>query len=194
VKSLIKIQTNLAKDICQYFNLSDESKKLLTENMEPTDFIKQFMEKQFYLDVIKFIAHALPKRESVWWACLAAKYQFESIKEDKEDYLLAMDAAELWVRKPTEQNRRSAEELSIKTEYKHAASWAAMAAFWSTGSVTKPGDPEVPPQPYLFAHAVAGAVSLAGALTNPEKPEDGFKQLIAQGLDLAYGGNGELKT
>ncbi len=194
MESLIKIQTAFAKDICKHFVLSDESKKLLTEKMTPTEFVKQFMEKQFYLDVIKFIAHALPKRESVWWACLAAKYQFDSIVDDKEEFLSTLDAADLWVRKPTESNRRLAEKWSIKTEQKHSASWAATAAFWSTGSMTKEDEPAVPPQPYLFAHAVAGAVAISGALTDPGKSEEGFKCLIAMGLDLASGGNGELKT
>jgi hypothetical protein len=60
--------------------------------------------------------------------------------------------------------------------------------------MTPAGEPEVPPPAYLYAHAVAGSISLAAAMVDPENIEDNYKLMLAQGIDLARGGNGMVEA
>ena len=189
---LIKIEALTAAELLKEFELTDDgADSVLVPDTAPQISIERLMEAGFYQDAIKLLAHGLPKREAVWWACLAARKAQKP--EDGEDNINALLATETWARQPTEEHRMRCKELGEKTQYKTAASWAATAASWCTGSMTPPGEPEVAPPAYLYAHAVAGSIALASATIDPENIEDHYKLFLAQGLDLARGGNGMLE-
>src|SRR5262249_60276058 len=78
----------------------------------------------------------------------------------------AVAAAEAWVYKPTEENRRAAMSKAQATQFDTPCAWAAVAAFWSGGSMAPPDVPVVPPPPFLIGRAVSGAVMRA-AVTGP---------------------------
>lgn len=189
-EALSKVSAKTAKDIYQHYNIDEECVALDTEGLSPEKFIDVLIENERYEHAVAFLAHALPRRESVWWACISAR----SIMTEGGDATLeaALKAAERWVFEPTEKHRREAEMLAEKTKYKHPASWAAVAAFWSGDSVTDEGEPPVPPPAYLYAHAVSGAVTLSAVGTDPDGAPDRFKLFIRQGLDIANGGNGRV--
>ena len=190
---LIKIEALTADELLREFELSEpEAEQVLVRDTAPQISIERLIEAGFYLDAIKLLAHGLPKREAVWWACLAAR---KAQKPDTDqDNVNALLATETWARKPTEEHRLRCKELGEKTQFKSAASWAATAASWCTGSMTPTGEPEVPPPAYLYAHAVAGSISLAAALVDPENLEENYKLMLAQGIDLARGGNGMIEA
>jgi Family of unknown function (DUF6931) len=71
--------------------------------------------------------------------------------------------------------------------------WAAVAAFWSGGSMAPPDLPAVPPAPHLTGVAVAGAVSLAAVRSDPSLADDKRRRYIEIALDIANGGNGRLE-
>src|SRR5690606_2912055 len=125
----------------------------------------------------------LPKRESVWWACLCAR-DIHGPQVD-EDNTSALVAAESWVKSPSEERRLNCKLYGEKTRYKTPASWAATAAAWSHGSLSGPGEPTIEPPAHLYAHAVAGSVTLAAVLSNPVNAEKPFQRFLQQGLDLA---------
>ena len=186
---LIKIEALTAAELLSEFELTEpEAEAVLVPDTAPQISIENLMKAGYYQDAIKLLAHGLPKREAVWWACLAAR---KAQKPDAdEDNINALLATETWARKPTEDHRARCKALGEKTQYKTAASWAATAASWSAGSMTPPGEPEVPPPPYLYAHAVAGSIALAAASIDPENLEANYETFLAQGMDLARGGNG----
>ncbi|MDK2779386.1 MAG: hypothetical protein KYX62_17215 [Pseudomonadota bacterium] len=189
---LIKIQALTAEELLNEFELTEpEAEAVIVRDTAPQISIERLMQQGFYQDAVKLLAHGLPKREAVWWACLAARKA--QTPETDEDNVNALLATETWARKPTEEHRQRCRELGEKTQYKSAASWAATSAYWSTGSMTNPGDPEVPPPPYLYAHAVAGCITLAAATIDPENAEQYYQLFLTQGMDLARGGNGLLE-
>jgi hypothetical protein len=192
MSQLIKIQALTADELLNKFELTEpEASDVVVPDTAPQISIERLMEAGFYQDAIKLLAHGLPKREAVWWACLAAR---KAQKPDTDEHNInALLATETWARKPTEDHRQRCKELGEKTQFKTAASWAATAASWCTGSMTPPGEPEVAPPAYLYAHAVAGSIALASATIDPENIEDHYKLFLAQGLDLARGGNGMLE-
>lgn len=184
-----KITTNLASDVVEQYELNKEVKLLLTENQTPAKFLKVLIDEGHYQDAITFLAHAMPVREAVWWACVCSRYFAE---DGDVKYQLALKAAETWVYESTEENRRVAEKYAKEGEYATPASWAAAAAFWSGGSITKEGDPVMEPAPNLYAHAVTGAVVMAAGWKEPSADdlEDRFKKYLQHGISIANGGNG----
>ena len=102
----------------------------------------------------------------------------------------ALVAAETWVRKPTDENRRAAMAAAQATNFQAPAAWAAVAAFWSGGSMAPAGLPEVPPGAHLTGVAVAGAVTLAAVQTDPQKADEKRKTFMAAAVNIANGGNG----
>ena len=141
-------------------------------------------------DALRLIAHALPKREAVWWACMCARAvpALEPNPLDAE----ALTAAELWVRRSDEATRRATMEPAQKGGFRSAESWAAVGAFWSGGNISADGLPEVEPAPNLTGVAVVGAILLAAMRHAPERAPQRFRRFIASARDIAAGGAGRI--
>ncbi|MFS1525022.1 DUF6931 family protein [Microbulbifer sp. 2304DJ12-6] len=188
---LIKVQALTAAELLKNFDVSEEAEEYLVPDTAPEVSIHQLVNAGLYPDAIKLLAHGLPKREAVWWACLAAR-DIQSPATD-EDNVNALIAAESWAKKPNEEARLKCKVLGEKTRHKTPASWAATAACWCHGSLAAVGEPAIEPPQYLYAHAVAGSVTLAAVLSDPVDPGKRFVRYIEQGLDLARGGDGRVK-
>ena len=184
----VKVAAVNAGELMVHFELGDKAVEVLHPELNPQGGVQVLMAAGCYFEAIKLLAHGLPKREAVWWACLAAR-QLQTHETDELN-ISALIAAEAWAKKPSEENRQRCKELARKTKYETPASWAATAASWSTGSLAEPGEPEVAPPEFLYAHAVAGSVTLAGGMLNVDDPTEGMKHFIEQGINLAEGGNG----
>jgi len=185
--TLTKVTAKTAGEVCKNFQLGDEAKKLLKDTMTPRQFLDQLIDKQQFPDAIRFLAHALPKQEAVWWACLCARAAAGTAPAP--NITAALQAAEKWVKDPSEDNRRAAMPAAEAAEFSTPAGCAAVAAFWSGGSMGPPNVPVIPPGPYLTAHGVAGAVMMAAVVTEPQKAPEKYKKFLAQGIDVANGAN-----
>ena len=187
-----KVLTDKAVAICQDIELDEVARGLLAPEHAPAAFLRLLIDKALYADAVKFLARALPKREATWWACLCARSALG--ENPAQDRVRAVEMAEQWVYKPTEEHRRLTLPAAQAAQFNHPASWAAMAAFWSGGSMAPPEAPAVPPAENLTGKAVAGAVMLAAVQTEPEKSEIKYKRFLEQGIDIACGGNGRLEA
>jgi hypothetical protein len=162
--------------------LGEEAMALLRPDQHPLDFVALLMEKALYPDAVRFVAHALPKREAVWWGWVCARRAAGENPPPK--IKAALDATERWVAQPTEDNRRSAMAAAQKAELSTAAGCAGLAAFFSGGSLAPPEAPPVPPGEFLAAKAVAGAVIFAAVAKEPERAPEKFKSFVAQGVEV----------
>lgn len=189
-QDLSKLAGLKALAICACFDLSDDALSLLTGAFTPTQFFIELMQARLYVDAVHFLAHGLPKREAIWWAYLCAEAT-ESISTS-QDNLETLELIKKWVFNPDEVLRRAAELMAEKLKYKTAASWAAIAIFWSGGSITPVDTPEVMPDKNLCAKAVAGAILLAAALYEPENISKNYERFLLQGVNIANGGNGRI--
>ncbi|WP_078085357.1 DUF6931 family protein [Microbulbifer mangrovi] len=186
---LVKVQAATAAELLQFLEITEEAEHLLVPDTAPEVSINRLADAGFYPDAIKLLALGLPKRESVWWACLCAKDSQNAQTDELNRNALA--ATEGWVRTPSEERRQLCRQLGEQTRHKTAASWAATAAAWSHGSLSAPGEPAIEPPAHLYAHAVAGSVTLAAVHTDPISPEKLLAQFLQRGLDLARGGTGK---
>ncbi|UPY37741.1 hypothetical protein [Sediminicoccus sp. KRV36] len=141
-------------------------------------------------DALRLIAHALPKREAVWWACMCAR-AVPALTPNPLD-AEALTAAELWVRRPDEASRRGTMEVAQKGGFRSAESWAAVGAFWSGGNMSAEGQPEVLPAEHLTGVAVVGAIMMAAMRHTPERAPARFIRFVASARDIAGGGAGRI--
>ncbi len=144
----------------------------------------------FLLEATRLVAHALPKREAVWWACMCAAHTapLDLLEPDRQ----AREAAEGWVRQQTEAQRRSAMQHAEASGFATPEAWAAVAAFWSGDSMAPEGQPAVPPAAHLTGTAVAGAVALSSVRGDPTRQPARLKRFLESGRSIAAGGPGRL--
>src|ERR1035437_6132633 len=134
--------------------LGEEAMALVRPELHPLDFVALLMEKALFADAVRFIAHALPKREAVWWGWVCAR---RAAGEDPPPKVKAvLDATERWGAQPNEDNRRSAMAAAQKAELGTAAGCAGLAAFFSGGSLAPPDAPGVPAGGFQIGRAPVG--------------------------------------
>jgi hypothetical protein len=162
--------------------LGDEAMALLRPDLQPVEYVKLLVEKRLYPDAVRFLAHALPKREAVWWAWVSAR---RAAGPDPPPKIKAcLQATEKWISDPNEERRRAAMAAAQAAELGTAAGCAGLAAFFSGGSLAPPEAPPVPPGEYLTAKAVSGAIIFSSLATEPERAPEKFQVAIAQGVDV----------
>ncbi len=187
--NMIKINAKTAQELTIHYDaIDDDAFELLQPETTPEEYINKLIENEYFADSIIFLAHGLPKREAIWWACLCAKVVTD--KDTKADDLASLTMAEKWVYEPDDKKRRMCGTLAEKGEYKTAQNWAAAAVFWSGGSITKEDEPAMEPAPYLYAHAVSGAILNAIGMSDTDDIDIQFQEFIKHGLNIADGGNG----
>ncbi|HEV2675036.1 MAG TPA: hypothetical protein VGV37_10890 [Aliidongia sp.] len=175
-------------EICKGLALTPEAKALETPGAAAPALFDALVSQGLYADAIRFLARGLPKRESVWWACLCAR---DRLPDDASpEILAALKAAEDWVYKPTEENRRTAMAKAEVAKFETPSAWAAVGAFWSGGSMSPPGNPVVPPGEHLTGLAVAGSIMLAAAQIEPQNANQRYQEFLAYGANIARGGRG----
>jgi hypothetical protein len=140
---------------------------------------------------IRLLAHAMPRREGVWWVCMCARATAPADALPPAD-LAALEAAELWVRRPSDENRRAAFVRAEEARFGTPEAWACVAAFWSGDSMSPLGQPAVPPAPHLGGMAIAGAVALAAVRHYPERQAARLASFVASAREIAGGGTGRL--
>lgn len=141
-------------------------------------------------EAMRLLAHGLPRREGVWWVCMCARHTAPADLGAVD--LAALEAAELWVRRPTDENRRAAFTRAEEARFGTPEAWACVAAFWSTGSMAPLGQPVVPAAPHLAGTAIAGAVSLAAVRGNPARQPVRLQRFLESARDISAGGTGRL--
>src|SRR4051812_46454440 len=113
--------------------LSDDAKALLegaTTSPPQRTFVTALVERELYSDAVRFIAHALPRREAVWWAWVCAR---KSAGDTPAPAIkAALDATERWIMQPSEETRRHAMHYAEIAEFGTPAGCAALSAFLSS--------------------------------------------------------------
>jgi hypothetical protein len=192
MSELKKIAATTAREVYRKYALDIEPEEgpLLDDTIAPAEFLDHLIQAGHYGHAVKFLAHGLPKREAAWWACLCAR---EVMPQDAvTEVQAALQATETWVYKPNEENRRAALENGEAADDGSPATWAAFAAGWSGGSIGPADGEPVPPADDLTGKAVFSAVTLAAYGAEPERAEERLRLFMAQGMDVAKGGDGRV--
>ncbi|GMG81601.1 hypothetical protein LNKW23_08140 [Paralimibaculum aggregatum] len=140
------------------------------------------------VDMLKVLSHTLPPREAVWWSCLSARDVVGHGETLTEGPLFA---AESWVFKPSDENRRKAFEATQKAPQDDPSILAALGAVYASGTYGPDDleDMEVPPG--IFGNVVFGQVLASLDVAGDVDGLVWMGMLIERGLDIAKGGNGK---
>ena len=137
-------------------------------------------------DIMRLLAVALPPREAVWWACLAAR---DIVGHEAKQVPRPLAMAEQWVFKPNDDTREAARAAMETAEMNDDTVYCAMAAAYADGMI----QPDVAAPPNAVPAAVMCMLVIALGV-HAEVFEDHTDLLIARGLDIARGGNGRVKA
>ncbi|HEX5438701.1 MAG TPA: hypothetical protein VFW98_16235 [Gemmatimonadaceae bacterium] len=177
------VPARTAAELSEMAELGDEAKALLAPEVMPRAFIALLQEHELYPDAVRVLAHALPRREAIWWAWVCAR----RTAGDAPPLAVqgALDATERWITQPTDEYRRAAMEAAEQAGFASPAGCAALAVFLSGGSLAPANVDPVPPGEHVAAKAITGAIVAAAVSSEPEQAPQKFKAFIAQGLDVA---------
>ena len=172
------VTEQLAAEVVRLFPLSAEARQLLQDQHRLLPYLRLLVEKRLYDDGVRLLPHALPKREAVWWACQCAR---SAVGE------AALKAAEQWAIDPNEANRRAAYEAAERVGFGTPGGCAALAAFFSGGSIGPAHVAAIPPDPLLTAQMVVNALLLAAVASEPAQAPERYDEYLKQGIALASG-------
>jgi len=162
--------------------LGEEAMALLTPELSHRAFVQKLVEEEQHPDAVRYLAHALPKREGVWWAWVTAKRAAGA--EPPPKIKDALDATEKWIAQPTDPNRRVAFEKAEAADLGTPAGCTGAAAFFAGESMAPPNLQAVPPGEWDTAKAITGAVMMAVVEKEPEKAKEKYQAAIQQGLEV----------
>ena len=191
-KTASKLSNDFAR-IVPHLQLDNEGMTALDGCHDSVEALARLERAGLLIEATRLIAHALPAREAVWWACACSRHT-AACGTDPAAETKVRDAAEEWVRKPTDEHRRAAMKEAETTGFGSPEAWAAVGAFWSGDSMAPPEAPKVPPQPHFPGLAVAGSVALAAARGPATRRETRLQRFLVSAKDIATGGAGRLEA
>ncbi len=144
----------------------------------------------FPIEATRVLAHALPKREAVWWACMCAAHT--APPDLPESDRLARAAAEQWVRQPTDKNRRAAMHQAEATSFETADALCAYAVFWCGETIGAEDQPPTPPTPGMAGKIIAAAILVAALRGDPNRQDARLQRFLESGRQIAAGGPGRI--
>jgi hypothetical protein len=159
----------------------------VTDVVEALD---QLQRHSFLDEAATLLAHALPKREAVWWACVCADHTRPADLSAAD--LLARAAAEAWVRRQRDELRVQAMEHAQAAGCQTPEAWSAVAAFWSGGADGPVNEEDAPPDDHLTGTAVTGALRLAAVRNHPNRQVRRLRRFLDSGRAIAAGQTGRL--
>lgn len=175
-------------ELCEYLDLDEAAKALAKPDQTPERLLELLTQQEQFGDALRLRAYLLPRPEAIWWGCRCVEEVYQQRLPDADQQALA--AARRWSLEPSEEHRRGAEDAANRTKLESGASWVAMAAFWSGGSISLPNLPPVEPDDRLLAKGVTAALLITASFAEPGAAPQRFRNFLASGRQIA---KGELK-
>lgn len=156
------------------------------DDILPLEYIQRLVASESFMPALIFTALALPKRDAVWWGCLALRGMGASDAVTAEGLRLA----EAWCRHPEEEERRIAGEFAQENYFEGPGPWIAFAAFTTSGSMAPAGLQAVPPSAEVCGKSVAMSIMMSTEDEDAFKMAENQKCAIASAMDFANNGDG----
>ena len=180
-------QPGKATELAAKASLEDGALELVLTTMTARQAMAALLAAGRHRDALRVAAHALPRREAVWWGCQC--FRAAPSQSDTPAQIAAVELAEKWVVSPNEETRRAAGNAAEPAQIGTGAGQIAMAAFWSGGSIGPPKLATIPPPEHLLPGAVSNAAFLAGIRHGPKQAGAMYERYLALALEVAEGKN-----
>lgn len=164
--------------------IEPDNAKLAAADKTTQQFVELLLGQEKFIDAVRVLAFSLGKLTVIEWSLQCVQVASDGKLSKLDEKILTI--VQNWLGNRTEELRRDAYAASLEAEHGTPASWVAMAAFWSEGSMGPPPPaPPLAPGPTQCAHAATGAILLAAVAREPEKAPDKYREFIRLGLQLA---------
>ena len=154
---MAKLRFITVRDLYESFPTAEREVGEDASDNPSVEFVRAMAQQFKFGAALSYCAYLLPRREAVWWSIACVRQVEGSTAGEKA----CLDAAETWVRNPDEGQRRRAMELGMASSTKLPATWVALAAGWSGGSMAPADAQRLPVAPQLTAQAVRVALMSA---------------------------------
>lgn len=181
-----RIRFTAARQVVEAFPGAADDIGEVPEDVAPLDYLAQLAMDENPIPALFFAGLALPKRESVWWACLVMRGM--GLTEGEAGAGLKL--AEAWVRNPEEDERRAAGQFAEEVYFEGPGAWAAFAAFTTSGSLAPAGLQSVPPPPELSGKCAAMCVIESTGDEDPMQRLANIAAAVACAREFAEGQDG----
>jgi hypothetical protein len=141
------------------------------------------------VDMLRLLAIALPPRERVWWACLAARDALPPGAAAPPP----LAAAEAWVFRPDDETRAAARAAAEAAGPEDDTALCASAAAMADGTLG-PGDLAGHPAPPGGAETLAFGMAVLSLSRRSDAFAAQGRLLVDRALDIARGGNGRIEA
>ena len=101
-----KLNKDLAR-VLPHLQLDEHGRATLAGCQDSIDALGRLEKAGLLIEATRLIAHALPAREAVWWACACSRHTAGSGAHPAAEAQVR-EAAEEWVRKQSDEERRTA--------------------------------------------------------------------------------------
>src|SRR4051812_41353535 len=127
-----KLSNDVAR-VLPHLQLDEHGRSALAGCQDSIEALERLEKAALLIEATRLIAHALPARGGGWggraWSRHTAAPGTNLAAEAQ-----VREAAEEWVRKQTDEHRRTAMKQAEATGFGSAEAWAAVGAFWSGDS------------------------------------------------------------
>ena len=171
------------RDLYEAFPTAQDDIGMAVNDEPSLAFLKSLAASQIWDAAISFCAYLLPRREAVWWGCQSLRHMVDLAPHEED--ILAL--AEAWVREPEEDSRRAALDYGSQADTQLPATWMALAAGWSGGSVVPTEMGIVPAAPHQTARAIRAGLMIAMTRVPNEEMANVMAPCVESGLALAAG-------
>ena len=187
-KDLVKIPAEPAAKMLSHANIMLKTPIDAPPSALPEVVLAELDAKGAMIDLLLMLAVALPPRERVWWACMAAR-DYIGPRSDKDPPSLIR--SEDWVFNPSDENRDAARAAMDHAYVDDDTVNCALAVLYADGTLG-PGDLAAHPAPAGAAEAAAFAMNVVALGELSDKFEEHGQLLIDRAIDIARGGNGQM--
>jgi hypothetical protein len=182
---MARIRFTTARDLFDAFPTALDDVEAEPSDEPSLEFLKSLITAGALEKAVAFCAYLLPRREAVWWGCVAMRMLMPH-RAPKDDALLQV--AEAWVREPEEERRQAALAAGTDGDRRSPATWVALAAGWSGGSIMPGETSSVPAPHHLTARAVRAAILMAASRIDARQRAERLRNSLEAGLKLAAAG------
>jgi hypothetical protein len=153
--------------------------------LSPAEYVALLRRTGRRPQAVHALAAALPRFEAVAWAVRAVRDLAEA-QEPDEEREAALRAALLWLQDPSDGRRRAARAAADALNDGSAEYMAAMAVFYSGGSIAPEGAEPIPVAKDAAGRFAAAAVMMAA--TRADRMNDAIDRALDWGERVAEGG------
>ena len=179
-----QVRFSTVQDLFEAFPTAAKDVGKADAGMRSLDFLRSLIERRDWQRAISFCAYLLPRRVAVAWGCRSLRRMVDRFDADEDR---AIGYAEAWVEDPGETTRGKALAIGNVNDHKAAATWLALAAGWSGGSIVPPEFDPVETKPEKTARAVRVALVVGLSRLTGDVRDRIMTECLEDGIHFARG-------